>query len=126
MPKGGARPGAGRPKGKKNKTTIEREQALAQMAVKLEEAIPNTFKGKAHELLMAVYKNEDLPLPIRIDAAKAAIGFEIPRLGNTNMTLDDKRTAEQFSDAELEAIAIAGRNGTVEAEEGEAGSDQLH
>ena len=50
------------------------------MAKRLEVALPNAFEGEAHELLMAVYKDQDLPLPIRIDAAKAAIGYEKPKL----------------------------------------------
>lgn len=99
---------------------------MAEMAVKLDAALPNTFKGKAHDLLMAVYKNEDIPLPIRIDAAKAAIGFEVPRLGATNLTVDDKRAAEQFTDAELEAIARASSARASEAEEGEAGANPIH
>lgn len=78
--RGGARPGAGRKKGTKNTATLDRQRAIADMTVKLREALPNVFEGNAHELLMAIYKNEDLPLPTRIDAAKAAIPHETPRL----------------------------------------------
>lgn len=78
--RGGVRPGAGRKKGQKSASTREREQAMKNMAATLDGVLPNAFKGNAHALLMAVYKNEDLALDVRIDAAKAAIGFEIPKL----------------------------------------------
>lgn len=78
--RGGKREGAGRRKGSKNKTSAQREEATKAMAVALEGALPNCFKGDSHALLMAVYKNEDLPLMIRVDAARAAIGYEKPKL----------------------------------------------
>jgi hypothetical protein len=53
----------GRPKGAKSSRTVE-----------------TAFDGDAHELLMAVYKDTSHPLLTRIDAAKAAIGYEKPRL----------------------------------------------
>ena len=39
MPKGGAQPGAGRPKGGKNKSTIERETLAAQRALEQAKAV---------------------------------------------------------------------------------------
>ena len=78
--KGGARPGAGRKKGSKNEASKKREESVKLAAQLVAEFMPNAFKGDSHALLMAVYKNQDLPLLIRIDAAKSAIGFEKPRL----------------------------------------------
>lgn len=59
---------------------MERNEALQALVVKLGGKIGNLFQGDAHALLMLAYKNEDLPLALRLDAAKAAIGYEKARL----------------------------------------------
>lgn len=124
--RGGARPGSGRKKGSKNTSTIKREESL-KLAVELVTTMtPNCFEGDSHALLMAVYKNQDLPLATRLDAAKAAICFEKPRLGSTNLSVDDKRTPEQFTDAELEAYLRASSTRALEAPDGEAESGPVH
>lgn len=46
----------------------------------VEDALPDAFKGDAHALLISVYKDPSHPLPLRLDAAKAAISFEKPKL----------------------------------------------
>lgn len=102
--RGGHRPNAGRKKGTKNTATVERQRAVAEMTVKLEATLPNVFKGNAHELLMAVYKNEDLPLPTRIDAAKAAIPHETPKLSSVEHKGDPDNPLEQNSRVELVVI----------------------
>jgi hypothetical protein len=48
--------------------------------------MPEGFKGDAHALLVAVYRDTSLPLPIRLDAAKAAVKFEKPVLAATTFT----------------------------------------
>lgn len=78
--RGGPRPGAGRKKGGKNTSTLKREKALEKAIELVGATIANAFDGDSHALLMAVYKNLDLPLPLRLDAAKAAIGYEKPKL----------------------------------------------
>jgi len=82
MPRGGARPGAGRKAGAKNSRTVEREQAMQAMAEQIEQAIGEPFTGDAHALLMAVYKDPSHDWELRIDAAKAAIGYEKPKLAS--------------------------------------------
>ncbi len=99
--RGGHRPNAGRKKGTKNTATVERQRAVAEMTVKLEATLPNVFKGNAHELLMAVYKNEDLPLPTRIDAAKAAIPHETPKLSSVEHKGDPDNPLETVTRIEL-------------------------
>jgi hypothetical protein len=42
--------------------------------------IPDAFDGDSHALLMAVYKDPLQPLERRMEAAKAAIAYEKPRL----------------------------------------------
>jgi len=78
-PKGSPKTG-GRRKGTPNKRTEEREAAIEEAAVKISTAIPDAFEGDSHALLMAVYKDPQQPLDVRIEAAKAAIGYEKPRL----------------------------------------------
>lgn len=70
----------GRPAGAKSKVTRKREEALQAAASRIENAIPDAFTGDSHDLLMVVYKDQTLPWPTRIDAAKAAIAYEKPRL----------------------------------------------
>jgi len=70
----------GRPRGAKNKRTVEREAALQEAAARIEGTIDGAFQGDAHGFLIAVYKDPEMPLTVRVDAAKAAISFEKPRL----------------------------------------------
>ena len=107
---GGKREGAGRPKGTRNRTTIDREEAMKRMTVMLEGTISNVFMGDSHELLMAVYKNEDLPLPLRVDAAKAAIGYEKPKLAAVEHSGDPKNPVETVT-----RIQIVSPDGKVTA-----------
>jgi hypothetical protein len=80
----GSRPGerrGGRQRGVKNKRTVARERALADTAAKITGVLgAGAFEGDAHALLMAVYKDMTRPIELRMDAAKAAIGYEKPRL----------------------------------------------
>lgn len=75
----------GRPRGVKNSRTVEREEALAEAAAQTVEALGlKAFDGDAHALLMLVYKDTEQPLNLRIDAAKAAIGYEKPKLASVD------------------------------------------
>jgi hypothetical protein len=80
----------GRPPGAKNTRTVEREAQMREAAVLITQALGDTaFEGDAHDFLMAVYKDETHRLEVRIDAAKAAIGYEKPRLGSTTLRGDE-------------------------------------
>src|SRR6476660_373879 len=70
----------GRPSGARNHHTLEREQRIMEAASVIAELLPSAFKGDAHALLMAVYKDTTLPIQLRLDAAKSAIAYEKPRL----------------------------------------------
>ena len=78
-PKGSPKTG-GRQKGVPNKRTEQREAAMHEAAGKIETAIPDAFDGDSHALLMTIYKDPNQPLDVRMDAAKAAIAYEKPRL----------------------------------------------
>jgi hypothetical protein len=71
----------GRTAGTPNKRSHARLDAFKDTKRKLEKALgPHAFDGDAHALLAATYKDAALPLALRIDAAKAAIPYERPRL----------------------------------------------
>src|SRR5262249_29435513 len=80
---GGKRRGAGRPKGGKNRNTIVREQLGRELAAKMKAILGvDAFPGDGVALMQLVYKNPDLPMELRLDAAKAAASFERPRLSS--------------------------------------------
>jgi hypothetical protein len=117
MPGGGSKPGerrGGRERGTPNKRTQEREVAVQEAARKLEGLIPNAFEGDSHAFLVSVYKDPAHPIERRLDAAKAAIPYERPRLSTTELsgTLGIKSHEEQLRDlmagvAEAEALLAA-------------------
>lgn len=79
----------GRQRGTKNKRTREREHALAEASEKIANVLgDNAFAGDALALMQAIYRDGQQPLSLRLDAAKAAIPFERPRLS----TIDAKVT----------------------------------
>lgn len=71
----------GRPAGAKSSRTVERERKVEEAAQVIASLIPGAFEGDSHAFLMSVYKDPAQPLATRLDAAKAAIGYEKPRLG---------------------------------------------
>lgn len=78
----------GRPAGAKNRRTAAREAKMAEVSGIISETVENAFEGDSHALLMAVYKNPAHDWDVRIDAAKAAIGYEKPRLGAVQLQGD--------------------------------------
>lgn len=92
----------GRQKGSKNKKTLLLEQEGRAI---IEEALgKSAFDGDAHSLLILIYKNEALPLQIRLDAAKVAIRFEKAALAavelggaldHTHYGISDQPVAEE-------------------------------
>lgn len=102
----GSTPGerrGGRQMGARNKRTLEREAAVAKAAAKIEGILGDeAFDGDAHALLMAIYKDAGQPMELRLDAARAAINFEKPRLASLDARIETN-DFERMSDAELEA-----------------------
>ncbi len=95
-PKGHPKTG-GRRRGTPNKRTAEREQVVAAAAKKIAVALgEDAFDGDAHAFLMAVYKNDRLPVELRMDAARAAIGYEKPRLAAIEAKVEGRMTLEQL------------------------------
>lgn len=78
----------GRPVGFRLQQTRDREARVQAAAAVIEELLPEAFKGDAHALLMSVYKDTTLPLLVRLDAAKASIAYEKPRLAAVEHSAD--------------------------------------
>jgi hypothetical protein len=87
----------------RNKRTVEREAATLALAERLNAVIPGAFAGDAHAFLMSVYKNPNLDLHTRIDAAKAAIGYEKPLLASVAMS---RRSLDEMSDQETQSARL--------------------
>lgn len=109
----------GRPKGSTSKVTLARQARMQEVADKVIKSINGAFEGDSHQFLMTIYKNPEFPLPLRLDAAKAAISYEKPRLAAVEHSgsLDTKAPYE-CTDAELAAVAFGSGSGTSESEEG--------
>lgn len=96
----------GRPKGASNKVTIARRAEIAKVAQQIEESLPDgAFTGDAHALLMTVYKNVAYPIDVRLDAAKAAVSYEKPRLQAVEMKAQIDASIE-VSQIELVAPSV--------------------
>jgi hypothetical protein len=79
---GGPRPGSGRPKGSqsasvKKRRAVQREISN-QVVAKFQADHPDAFPGDSLDFLRCVFKNPDVELSVRIDAAGKAVRFEHP------------------------------------------------
>jgi hypothetical protein len=85
------------------------------------------FEGDSYAFLATLYKNKDLPLHMRLDAAKTAIAYERPRLSDVAMTT---RSLDQLSDEEFfrawdsMATFLAQHGRTLLLESAEAAPDE--
>jgi len=70
----------GRKAGTPNRHGEKRKAAVRALAQRLAAVIPDAFDGDAHAYLMAIYKDPRQETAVRIDAAKAALPYEKPRL----------------------------------------------
>lgn len=73
----------GRPKGARNKSSVAFERVLVEKSKRVEELVDGAFSGDAHIYLMSIYKDPDMPIDKRLDAAKAALPYEKPKLSST-------------------------------------------
>jgi hypothetical protein len=89
--RGGRRPGAGRKAGVPNKRTL----ALLALA----EGQPQA--GTPLEFLMGVYRNEALPIDLRLDAAGKAAPYVHPRLAAVTVGSDKQNPLQITTRIEL-------------------------
>ena len=92
----------GRRAGTPNKRTVALRTATATAAKQISATLGSeVFHGDAHALLMTVYKDLKQPIGLRMEAAKAALPYEKPRLASIeNKVVDEFDT---MSDEQIEA-----------------------
>lgn len=79
MPAGGARAGAGRPKGRRTMTTLKREKEIRDSGL------------APLDYLLKVLRDEKEESPRRLEAAKAAAPYVHPRLNAVTHKGDDEQ-----------------------------------
>jgi hypothetical protein len=104
----GPQPGAGRRPGTRNRKTIRLLERLEETKTRLEELQGVPFAGDAHDLLTQIYKDQSLPVDVRLDAAKSAIRYEKPALASEERTVKGEiGHYHAIPVAERDAITVA-------------------
>jgi hypothetical protein len=101
--RGNYKPGPGRPPGRKNNKTL----ALEEAARKAVADIDGAFDGDAHTFLQAVYRNPNVPLEIRIQAAARALRVEKPTLTAGHKQIDVRMNIGERLEAARQRVALA-------------------
>lgn len=102
MARGGARKGAGRPKGRCSDKTAARLEAIAASGI------------TPLDYLLNLMRDEKRDLPIRLDAAKSAAPYVHPKLANIEHSrIPDIADLSQFTAEEL-AAALAETTADIE------------
>jgi hypothetical protein len=129
MPRGGARAGAGRPNGAHDRfrRRIKARETLVSRATRdalefLHTSDQAIFEGDSVAFMISIYRNENLPLPIRMQAAAIAAPFERPKLTavDARLLLEEQNryvvpdAAERLI-AELERLRLAQEQEQAEA-----------
>jgi hypothetical protein len=104
MPRGGARVGAGRPVGSSDGARLAQlKEATERAVIFLQSEGRGEFPGDSVDFLISIYKNQDLPIPLRVHCAVAAARYERPQL-TAGILLKKDLTSPDFGKllAELE------------------------
>ena len=89
--RGGYRPGAGRKKGSKNKTTIAKEAVAEILDVDDADQLQAAVHKRGHQLLMELERialDPTQPVAARIMAAKSALPFLLPKQVEPSVSVD--------------------------------------
>lgn len=84
---GGQRPGAGRPKGSKNKSTIAKQAVAEILDIDRSETLEGAVHKRGHTLLMEMERiaiDPTQPIAARIMAARVALPFLLHRSENNS------------------------------------------
>ena len=118
MARGGARPGAGRPKGRRSDKTVERLEAIAAAGI------------TPLDYLLGVMRDVAQEPAVRLDAAKSAAPYVHPKLasiehsGEVDLSRVQDLSAETLQ-AELDRVRSL-IDGEFEARTGEEEPSELH
>ena len=82
--------------------TAARQIMLQDAAARVMAGRPAGFPGDAHQLLVTIYRDESLPLSMRLDAAKSAVKYERPALAATMVT--QKNALDELSLDDLQKL----------------------
>lgn len=99
---GGRRPGAGRPKGSKNKSTLARQAVAEILDIDVSETLDSAIHKRGHTLLIEMERiaiDPTQPIAARIMAARVALPFLLHRSENSR----DNAEASEAILARLEA-----------------------
>jgi len=110
-PKGLPKTG-GRVKGTPNKRPPPLAIALQEAREKALQEARDSVAGEqldAHSLLRMVYLDPEQPIEVRIDAAKAAIGYELPKLNAIDARIDAVSHPESAGDLVFRERQLLGR-----------------
>src|SRR6516225_1475959 len=106
--KGHAKVG-GRKKGTPNKQELPLARALREAREKAEREVAADPNCDAHSLLRMVYLDTTLPIEVRIDAAKAAIAYELPKLNAIDARIEKVSHRESADDLVVRERQLLGR-----------------
>ena len=110
-PKGLPKTG-GRVKGTPNKQESPITRALREAREKALQGARDSVAAEqldAHSLLRMVYLDPARPIEVRIDAAKAAIGYELPKLNAIDARIDTVSRPEGAADLVFRERQLLGR-----------------
>ena len=111
-PKGLPKTG-GRVKGTPNKQESPITRALREAREKALQGARDSVAAEqqldAHSLLRMVYLDPEQPIEVRIDAAKAAIGYELPKLNAIDARIDAVSHPESAGDLVFRERQLLGR-----------------
>jgi hypothetical protein len=107
----------GRKAGVPNRVSRATRQAVTAYVAAAAEAIgPDRFLGDAHAFLSMVYQDPQLPLSVRLDAAKTAIRYERPALQATHVSSSEDSITAGSDDSVIIYLPDNGRgDGPIEA-----------
>ena len=100
----------GRPKGRKNNSTLLLEREARETELRMKGMLPESikFEGDALAFFQAIYQDASLAHPIRVEAATKAIAYERVKLtanyskvehGGTIEVQDARQTLERLIDS---------------------------
>lgn len=119
---GGPRPGSGRPKGAKSKTTIMKESVL-------EEVLTRAIQDETTplEVMLTIMRDPASPAAMKFEAAKAAAPYVHPRLSQVDSRVTKVHDVAELTPEQIDGL-LADRlaAGKAAAADGTEEPDSVH